>query len=737
MLRLSVPLALVLAAGISGCAGAVPRSSKAASAAQVELVPTEVSAEQLPSAVHELLGDPRPSPKREGLLVGVVRRQLKTAARLFAAGDRDAGLAVVRGALYLVREGEAHPAMWTNQGTALAEALVEVSRTGDAGLARALISLILAAPPSPAVAEQAKQHLTAIDAFEAHPRERGRLETAADQQVALAHRSLFEPTPETLERAGHATVSWMTKALETELGRPNDANFDREEALEAYHAVRAGGASLAGLYLRHGLPMRALEQLEKNDLARIVPAALRDRLLRSGEHSDPKAWLDLFSLFRSASDPDQPESSIDREVARAASFSIAIELYRAAPQEVPGVGPLAIVALEQGLPTLVPLLVAPTLRDHPDLETLNWAMTLVQRAVMIANATEGVDGARQVVALSKPILQQASAPARRLQIRPSAGRIALGLAAVELRAGNLARAQASLKESVQLQPSVDGYGSLAQVERQQGNLDASLGALARLLEIARESGNAGAEAEALVQSYEIEIERGNAAPANRALEQALERALDARKNARNPHEQSQAERLLARVLEIYGETEGERRASTRALEASRGDLRETTATLLDTARRALVRLDLNQLRKTVQLAMEADLAADDRIYLAVWLRLAERSLKLPGNGLVEDALENTGDSERWPQRLRGWALGTVRDGELQSSARSALEQSEAQLYLAFVPFFTGDKATAATRLEGLRKSPGIDLIELVIARDLLRKQAGRRPSALPARFKLP
>src|SRR5262249_17160883 len=141
---------------------------------------------------------------------------------------------------------------------------------------------------------------------------------------------------------------------------------------------------------------------------------------------------------------------------------------------------------------------------------------------------------------------------------------------------------------------------------------------------------------------------GDTPQAERALEHALTRAVDAERVSRAGSAQARAERLLARVLEHYSDDRALRRATERAYAASNSDLRQLSATLLDAARRALTRSDLPAARSAVQRAIEADLPSDDLVYVALWLQLLERKLKVPSDGTVEEAYANIDDNAGWP-----------------------------------------------------------------------------------------
>src|SRR5687768_14631782 len=109
-------LPVLLSAVVLAPAACAPRASDAPKAPGAAQAGIDVAAIQLDdagfaAATLAVVKDPTPSPRRLGLLVGVVRRQLARAAHYFALGHEADGLEAVRGALYLVRVGEFRPEM--------------------------------------------------------------------------------------------------------------------------------------------------------------------------------------------------------------------------------------------------------------------------------------------------------------------------------------------------------------------------------------------------------------------------------------------------------------------------------------------------------------------------------------------------------------------------------------------------------------------------------------------------
>jgi len=174
------------------------------------------------------------------------------------------------------------------------------------------------------------------------------------------------------------------------------------------------------------------------------------------------------------------------------------------------------------------------------------------------------------------------------------------MGALETEIGELTRARVYLEGAVRDAPTVEALMLLAGIDRQRGADASALDELGRVMALARHSGEDLAVVEAQVATFEIQRARGELARAQETLRHALDQALGARRLAAAGAGLARAERLLARILECYGDHAGARRASERAYEAARSDPRETTATVLDAARRALSARDVRDAREAVR-----------------------------------------------------------------------------------------------------------------------------------------
>ena len=692
-----------------------------------------VSNEAFGRAVYAVLYSNQATAKRLSLLAGVVARQLDRAAIRFESGHRSEGLAAVRGAVLLVRAGEARDSMWQGGSKALEAAANETARTANEGQAYALYTLLLKSKAKASTLQEAERHLEAIRNFGNREGNHGPVETAGSRQRVVTHRALLEPSKQSLEDASVTTLNWLRTALHSDVTeRFAEASFDREEAVEAFRAIRSGAATIAAIFLRHGDTLGALEFLEQNDLGRVVPAPLRDRLEHAAMGGDVQAYSDLFRLFESATEAEEPETAIDPDIAAGAAFGVAVELYRRAPETVAAAGPLATLLVEYGMSEAVPHILIPALGRNPKPDALGFALELVEHAMLACGQVSEVDSARQLYLGANPIIALAEAPRTGTRFQPKVARLRFLLGAIETRKGNLAEAAGLLKLAAKGEPSLETWSLLTQVQRQLGDLSGALGSLSRQLEGSREKADFVAETEALISTFELEQQQGQTQAASAALDRALRRALQGRQSARAPVEQSRAERALARVLELFGERAGATRALSRAVETGRADAGQFTASVLDSSRMALTAGDLNAARVAVREAKSGGVAAEDEVYLGTWLHILERQKHAPSDGTVEEAMANLDDIPMWPTRLRAWSLGQIDVKTLADSALTPQQRTESLFYRAMQARIDGNDAEFKQLLEQVVRSPSVELVEISVARDLLRAASGIAAPKLPS-----
>lgn len=697
--------------------------------------PVPVSDAEFAGYVERLLTDGQPSKERNDLLAGVVQHQFERAKARFKSGHTEAGVQALNGGFYLMRAGELSLPTLECCTDALIYGAKEAARVGNEGRALALYGMLEQLLPEGAQRADVSEHLEALKDFRQATKSRGTMQAAGSEQRAAVQRALVDARVESLEAARDRTLEWMQAALNTSDG-PIRSSFERDEAVEAYRAVRTGGAVIASLYLRHGDPRGALAALEQGDLARVVPPGLRDRLEAAADDDNPEAWADLFRLVDAAVANERPETAIDPDLARAAAWGSAVGLYRSEPQSFRGVMPISMMLLELEMPEVAPQLLARNTNENSSVEELSWALSLVLRAIVTEDANGDIEASRRIFALSQPMLTLARKKPFLGHTRPTAARLEYVMGALETRVGDLGRARPHLVAAVSEEPTHESLSTLAAIDRQRGAKKEALQTLRAIVELAKKNGELVSEAEALLQIFQLQRDLGNEQGAHEALASALNRTLDARELARNDQEQARAERLLARVLEHYDDRAAVRRATQRAYEASASDLDQLTATVIDASRRALTRRDLNAARDAVRQAVDAQLADEDVIYVALWLRLLEKQLKVPSDGTAEEAFATISDASGWPAKLRAWGRGRLDDEALIKAARGTAQLTEAKFYAAMAKHATG-KPEALPQLKEVAQSAAVDLVEVTIAKDLLASQQGEAQLKLPENVAIP
>lgn len=681
---------------------------------------------------YQLLVDGDITRERAGTLVGVVRQQLRRTVSRFDRGGSSAGLRALLGGFLLVRAGEHRRELLEGGDKALSAGAAEVARLGQEGYAVALYTMLASELPDGPARTEVAGHIKAIQDFSRSTQGGGPLQSAGSAARVAVQRALLESTPEALTTAKDLLIGWIRKSVEfNATEQPVRSNVDRDEPLEAYRGLRGGPIALTALYLRHGDPRGAITAIDTADLQRLLSPELRDHLERAADEHDPDAWAELYRVFEGAAESN--DSGFDPELMAGAAWGAALELFRAEPATLHGSMPLAAQLVTHGMAEVGSVVLANTITRTSSREELGAALGMVLNAIVAEDASGQVDSARRTFQAANKLIDLAESRGANGKVAPSAARIRYVMAAIETRHAELDRALPLLTRAVELEPSIDALSMLASIQRQKKNFEAALAALNGVIDLARRNSDALAESDALYQRFETLRDAGRADAAAKALAEALTRSVEAQRLGHPGPSQARIERLLARVIEQYGDTAAIRRATQRAYEAANGDARQLAATVLDAARRALTRGDLPAARAAAQRALEASLSSDEIVYIALWLQLLEKKFNAPSDGTVEEAYSSIDDSSGWPTRLRAWARRRISDADLLASARDPSERTEAAFYIAMSEHIAG-KAEATARLRDVASSPAIDLMEVAIARELV---AGPKSYALPSGVALP
>ena len=737
LIRLFSVLALV-GPLVSACSGGGASNRPPRSAEVIgPITPTPVDDAAFAASTYRVLVANETGVAHLSLLAGSVARQLERAGARFRAGEPESGFAALEGAFLLMRRGE-----FRREGIAQATPVLELgaaeaARLGQEGYSLALYSLLGNLLPRGPSRADVETHLKAMAAFSGTSNAGPVAAAGSSSRVAL-QRSLLDASEQHFNQASKLLVVWLDRAHSA--GAPDGpirSNAERDEALEAYRALRGGGFIVLGLYLRHGDPLGALVALDEAGLERALPADLRTRLEACAEDNDPAAWYDLYRVYDTVLREQQSVLSLDPELISGATFGIAVSLFRAEPGSYRGTMPLATKLVEHGMAEVAPLVLTSGLSRGATPEQLGAALALIANATVAESEAGQQDSARRTFQAAAPLFELAERKPFIGRVSPSPARVRYLMGALEANRGELDRADPLLKEAIQKEPTIDALKLLAAIARQKGDAKGAIGFLDRARDLAERSSDAAEEADLWRARFEVLRDQGDKKAALQALESALSRALDAGRQGRPGPAQARAERQLARVLEHFGDRAAVRRATDRAYDAAGADTRELGATILDAGRRAITRGDLGIARSAVKRGVESSLPAEDLVYLALWLKLLEKELAVPSDGAAENALLAMEDARGWIAKLRAWGRGKLNDAELVAQAQNRVERTEAAFYVAMSRRARGDQ-TAYTELAKVAQSETVNLVEIGIARDLVALRAGAETGIrLPGSVDLP
>jgi cellulose synthase operon protein C len=729
-------LLLLLGLGPVACAPSHLTPAKSASAA--EATPIEavaVNDDGFAAATVAVLQSKAASPRRLGLLVGVVQRQLERSTQYFDAGHDEMAVALLRGALYLLRSGELRAEMLAGRSAALSHGAGALAKLGNEGQAEALYSLLVDRLPPGAERKDAEEHLEALRRWQRDTRPPGSMQARAASQQAALQQALLDPSAQALETARQESVRWAEQAMTfgAEQMAPQSL-FEQDESLEAFRAIRTGPLTLVALYLRQGDAQGALNALEDENIARITAPSLHERVESAATENDPDAWAELFRLFESADGSDESGIMLDPDLARAAAWGAALELYRAEPNSFRAAMPLCSLLLAHGMAEVAPLILEQALEHSDQTREASWALRFVLESIRQDESLGDLAASRRTFAHAQTLIKLSEREVYGGRVTPSSGRLHFFMGAIEAGAGDLARAQPEVERAVQLEPTADALRLLASIDRQRHDLKGALACLDRVVQITKGTGDAASQAESQLLRFEVQRELGDNPKAEESLESALMLGLSARSAAQTGQDLAVAERVLGRVLELYDERDAAGRASKRAYEASRNDVRQMTETVLDSSRRALTLGDLRAARDSVRRAVAADLADEDTVYAALWLKLLEQRLRVTSDGTAEEALQKIDAPTGWVAKLAAWGRGRLSAQDLVKQATSPVERVEANFYAAM----SGPSDEhSLDRLKEVAASEAIQLVEVTIARDLLVSRAKLPKPKLPPNVALP
>ncbi len=708
--------ALLVATGCASANRPPPRPRPPSTA----VAPAQIDDAAFAEAVHALLRDGQPTLDRQARLGGVVRRQLAHATERLRAKERERGVASLLGALYLVRAGELAPGMLDGSSSeALALAVEVVAARGDEGRSAALYELQRLAAPSSPEARDAEEHLAALARWttETTSTDSGAVERAGAEERRQTARSLLLPTDDSLKDALGAASRWVDAGMELqERMRGQEGRPRREDAIESIRAVTSGAATVAAVFLRHGDAAGAQDALSRAPIDRVAPPGLVLALQRAAR-GDAAAWRDLLELFMRPERGDE-ETGLDRSLVRAAAFGVAVEAYRKNPAEIEVAMHLSSALAGLGMVEVAPLVLADAAEKTRDPRVVGAMLEAVGASVSREEADGDPRSARRTFAAASRLLTLADRAEFAGQLRPSPSRLRVLGAGIDARASELESAKASLALAIAKEPLADAKALLAEIERGLGHRDASLALYREVVASPEVKGDRGLEAEARIAIAEL-LGEAKTPGSEAVLSQAAQAAVDARRVARDAHEISRAERLLARALTRAGDSLGAARATERAFLAAKLSPRDLAATALDAVARAYVARDLVGARKAAGQMVGAGLRDDEVVYAALWLHFLERELGATSDGTAALLFDRVEAGASWPARLTAFARGQLGPTELAAAARTPSQRTEAVFYRALSERAKGELDAAAPRLREVAAAPTLGLVETQIARDLL------------------
>ena len=686
-----------------------------------------VSDDGFAAAVRDLLLSDPGSAERAARLAALETRQMARAAARFKAHSGDRGLAAVTGALYLVRAGDSTQGL---RGPAAVEALGAASRElafrGDEGRSVAVYDLLfqaLAQAQRPAIAA----HLHAIEDWTRDAMAGGGVVASAGAQERVAMRRwLLEPSPLALSEAVRITAGWIQRAvvLRDEF-RKTRVQPPREEGAEAWRAMDVGPVVLASLYLRDADftgAVTALDQAQARDLLtaeRPQFAAALDAIAqeKSVAHcSDLLGQLRALTVRDGARADDDLED--DRDLFGAAAFTVASECYRLDPT-VPQVAVALGVALgELGMAEATGTVLSEAVRAHPEAGLGSEALTLSLASMASEEDAGDADAARRAFQAAQPLLAVLGQKVLAGKVHPSAARLRAAMGEIELREGRIDRARELLSQSAEEERAGSVLLSLSRIDWRDGRPQVALDHLRAALTTDDANRDPALRGEILLTTSDVTRDSGDAAAARTSLAEAL-RELVSSRNVKGGDSRARVERVLARVLDRFGALQPAQRALDRAYAAAPGDKRQAAQTIEVLIGRAFVRGDIVTAREGLQRALAADLDGDDLVYFALWVRLLEKQLHAAADGSSDRVFASTPEDPRWIATLARFGEGKLRGDELVSRATTPIQHYEALFYAAMDHRAAGDKKGGDELLRQVVAGTGVELSEVVLARDML------------------
>jgi tetratricopeptide (TPR) repeat protein len=328
------------------------------------------------------------------------------------------------------------------------------------------------------------------------------------------------------------------------------------------------------------------------------------------------------------------------------------------------------------------------------------------------------DAARRTFQGVQPLLTVLGQKSLVAKVHPSAARLRAAMGEIELREGRIDRARELLTRSAEEERAGSVLLSLSRIDWRDGHPQVALAHLREALASDDAGRDPALRGEILLATSDVTRDVGDAATARAQLAEALRELISAR-NVKNGDLRARVERVLARVLDRFGALQPAQRALERAYAAAPGDKRQAAQTIEILIGRAFVRGDIATAREGLQRALAADLDGDDLVYFALWVRLLERQLHAAADGSPDRVFASTPEDPGWVATLARFGEGKLRGDDLVSRATTPIQHYEALFYAAMDRRASGDKKGGDELLRQVVAGTGVELSEVMLARDML------------------
>jgi cellulose synthase operon protein C len=740
----SLVLGTALSIATSGCGGGATGTGPGARHADNAKNSVAVSDEAFASSVHDLLLAPPGSAQRASLLGGVEARQMeRVVLRFRGQGGDDRALVSLIGGLYLIRTGELGDDLLGPAGrSALLEGARRLAARGDEGRARAVYEMLLRMSQG-ADKAPVQAHLDALRAWmkDGVTMATGKPVVAAGEiETAAVARRLLEPSTTALDEATKATLDWIEKAIDLQtVYRDKHIRPSREGIAEAVRALQSGGTVLASIYLKDGDAGGALHAIGRAASHDVVRPELVTAIQAVHDKPEAARWLELLhALTPNAGDHEHEDEEAldDRELLRAATFGIAMEAYRADPTQPESAAIVAAMLQDLGMAEASPAIIVEATKAHPDPRTVSGAMVITMRAMSAELEADDADAARRAFAAAAPLLAVAEKKEIAGQLQARASRVRAMMGEIELQQGRLDVARKLLVDSAAEEKSGAVMLALARLDRHDDRNKDALEDLRDALSAPDTEKDPALRGEVLLMISDLTRENGDVSAAKKPLDDAV-KGLALARNTKDGDDRARVERVLSRVLDRFGAAARAQQALERAFEATPHDKHQIAATLGQLIARAYVHGDLLGARDGLTRALAAELDSDDLVYYALWVRLLERQLQKPSDGVPAHVFAQNLDDGRWTGRLAAFGAGKIKAETLIASAKTPTQKTEALFYAAMDRRAQGDAKGLDSALKEVLATSGVDLMEVGIARDLLTGQGSQIGGPLPAGLALP